>query len=94
LKYSSDLQEEFATVHPEEHEPIAEQDRGAGEKVLEASAREAEEVRTQMDAESADEKFLKEMRDAVGGNRVHADDDERKRPFPETFHINDPTERR
>src|SRR5207237_1107953 len=44
------------------------------------------------DLEAAIQKSFHEMRDAVRSNRVHADDNQRERPFLETLYIDHPTE--
>ena len=54
----SDFQEQLAAVHPEEHQPVAEQHGSAVEKRLKARAGELEEVRAQVDAERAIEEVL------------------------------------
>src|SRR5207244_13563537 len=55
---SSDLQEEFAAVHPEQDEPITQENDGAAEEGFKPYARELKEIPTQVDAKGAVQKQI------------------------------------
>ena len=48
-----DLQEQFLPIQPKQHQPIAQQNRGAAKKWFQPCAGEVKEIPTQVDAEGA-----------------------------------------
>ena len=86
------LQEQLPPVHPEKDQPIAEQHGCALYQRLEAHAKEIKEIRSQVDAECCRNEILQEMRDAVSGDGIHSDHDQRERPLAMTLDIDHPTE--
>src|SRR5437667_1053356 len=92
IREALDLQEQFPPIHPKQHEPVAQQNHAAPKEGLQSSAGKLKKVPAQVDLEAAIQKSFHEMRDAVRSNRVHADDNQRERPFLETLYIDHPTE--
>ncbi len=75
-----DLQEQFPPIQPKQHQPIAQQNRGAAKKWFQPCAGEVKEIPTQVDVEGAIQKPFHEVRDTVCSDRVHPND-KRERPF-------------
>ena len=88
----SDAEEEAFAEHPVEDEPVGDEGEGAEEGGLGGGAAEVEEAKAKMDAEAAFYKIFAEVGDEVGGDGVHADDDEGEGDAAILFDVDDPGE--
>jgi hypothetical protein len=87
-----DLQEQLSPVHPQQDQPITQQNRCASEEWLQAGSGELEKIRTQVDAQAAVKKSPQKMCDTVRSDRIHADHNQRVGPFFEGSRLNYPGE--
>src|SRR6185503_16577378 len=69
----SDAQEDFATVHPEEDQPIDGEDGESLDQRLEAGSKNIEYFLSQVDAERVADEALEPVGDQIGRDRIPAD---------------------
>ncbi len=80
-------QEDFAAVHPVKNQPIHGQHRQAQHEGLVGFAEPAEQVGPQVSLERRGYELVEQVRDQVGGNRVHADHAQQKCPGLESADV-------
>ena len=85
-----DPQEQLPPIHPEKDQPEDQQDGGALGHWGEGVAEEFEGVRAKMRFEGAGDEAFPQVRDAVGGDGVHADDHKGEGEPAMASHINEP----
>src|SRR5882724_1682793 len=80
--YSSDPHKDFVAVHPVQNQPEDENDRRSLDERRPSFAKDIEPFRTQVSLQRLSHKPDRQMVETVNGDRIHADDDQRKEQHP------------
>src|SRR5215468_10091622 len=85
---ASNSQEDFSAIHPKQNSPVNDQHAPADEQRLVCIAEDFEAVLAQMSLQCGGGKSVEQLGDAVGGDRIHPDDDQRERPPLHSLQVN------
>src|SRR5437016_3942124 len=85
----SNAEENLPAIHPKQNQPKGEQDRYAVQEWLVGVSENPERVLSKMGREIFEDEAVEQMRDAISGDGVHADDHQGKRPVLEAENVDD-----
>ena len=97
ITHSAELlkpEEDFPAIHPEYDEPNNKQAASSDQRRLERFTQNSEKTGSKMPLEEIGQRIFERVAHQVKRQRVHANNDERKRPSPPLTHINDVVKRR